>query len=431
MDSILLFIFHFFLTGNYIDYYLFVFIGLWFFIAYFTRFYHIDRISRPAQVFSVSSIQFIIYDISILALYKILDESISNKTLLYNLFLFNLFVLIFKLLAYVLIKFYRAGSRNQRNFVIIGYNDQTQEFKNLLSQRKDYGFRFKGFFSGKEMDKPVHKLDEIDKFLSTQNIDVIFCSLNECSDEEINNIVQIADNHFVNVKFIPDNKQILKRKHVFEYYDYFPVFSPIKSPLDKIENRILKRMFDIVFSLLVVIFILSWLYPLLWIFIKIESQGPAIFVQKRNGINYKVFNCYKFRSMRQNDEADTKQVTKGDSRITKIGLILRQTSLDELPQFINVLKGEMSVVGPRPHMIHENERFRNKVENFMGRHYIKPGITGLAQVKGYRGEIITDDDLINRIKYDLFYIENWSFWLDLKIIIFTIINVFKGDKKAY
>jgi putative colanic acid biosynthesis UDP-glucose lipid carrier transferase len=135
--------------------------------------------------------------------------------------------------------------------------------------------------------------------------------------------------------------------------------------------------------------------------------------------------------MRPNDQAHSKQVSKGDNRITKIGKFIRKTSIDELPQFINVLKGEMSVVGPRPHMIKENERFLARVDKFMGRHYVKPGITGLAQVKGYRGEIITDYDIQNRLKYDLHYIENWSFWLDIKIILFTVLDVIKGDEKAY
>ena len=235
----------------------------------------------------------------------------------------------------------------------------------------------------------------------------------------------------MSVKFIPDNKEILGKQLNIDYFEYFPILSLNKSPLDKPVNKVIKRLFDLVFSSCIIVCFLSWLTPIIGFLIKLESKGPVFFKQKRNGINYELFNCYKYRSMRPNNLADIKQVTKNDSRITRVGKFLRKTSIDELPQFINVFKGEMSVVGPRPHMIKENERFLKRIDKFMGRHYIKPGITGLAQVKGYRGEVKTDDDIINRVKYDLFYIENWSLWLDIKIILFTIFNVFKGDENAY
>jgi len=167
------------------------------------------------------------------------------------------------------------------------------------------------------------------------------------------------------------------------------------------------------------------------IIIKIESTGPIFFKQKRNGLNYLAFDCFKFRSMRPNVMSDEKQVEKNDPRITKAGAFMRKTSIDELPQFFNVLLGDMSVVGPRPHMIQETERFAKKVDKFMVRHFIKPGITGLAQTNGYRGEVETQKDIINRVKYDIFYIENWSLLLDLKIVVMTVYNVIRGEDKAY
>ena len=176
---------------------------------------------------------------------------------------------------------------------------------------------------------------------------------------------------------------------------------------------------------------MSWLTPLLAILIKLESSGPVFFTQKRNGYSYQSFNCIKFRSMILNDKADIIQVSKADERITKIGKIMRQTSMDELPQFLNVLLGDMSVVGPRPHMLSHTEMYARKVDKFMVRHFVKPGITGLAQVSGFRGEIETDKDIIGRVKFDIYYIENWSLFLDLKIIIKTIIKAIKGDEKAY
>ena len=168
----------------------------------------------------------------------------------------------------------------------------------------------------------------------------------------------------------------------------------------------------------------------MFIIIKLESTGPLFFKQKRNGLNGETFNCYKYRSMSQNDNVDDIK-TRQYGRITRIGKFIRKTSIDELPQFYNVFKGEMSVVGPRPHMLSYTELYAKTVNKYMVRHFVKPGITGLAQVKGFRGEVEKQNDIENRVKMDIFYIENWSFLLDLKIVFLTIINVFKGEEKAY
>jgi len=181
------------------------------------------------------------------------------------------------------------------------------------------------------------------------------------------------------------------------------------------------------------VFILSWVTIILFILIKLESKGPLFYKHKRNGINYKEFNCYKFRSLKTTKSVKGTYVKQDDERMTKTGKFLRKTSLDELPQFFNVLKGDMSVVGPRPHMLSYTEDYSKKIDkyNFIFRHNVKPGVTGLAQIKGYRGEIKSDEDIINRIKFDIFYIENWSLLLDIKIILQTIRIAIKGDEKAY
>ena len=194
---------------------------------------------------------------------------------------------------------------------------------------------------------------------------------------------------------------------------------------------IIKRAFDILFSSIVIVFVLSWLTPLIAILIKLESKGPVFFKQSRNGFNYKEFDCYKFRSMMPNEDAHLYQATRGDIRVTKVGKFIRKTSIDELPQFFNVLFGDMSVVGPRPHMVSHTDMYAKKIDKFMVRHFVKPGITGLAQVSGFRGEVESDIDIIGRVKYDIFYIENWSLLLDLKIIAQTFVNAVKGEDKAY
>ena len=221
---------------------------------------------------------------------------------------------------------------------------------------------------------------------------------------------------------------VLKSDQV-DYFGFIPVYKTQFSPLLQEVNSAIKRTFDVFFSVLILVFVLSWLTPFIAILIKLESKGPIFFIQHRNGLGNTLFRCYKFRSMTTNNNKH--QAEKDDKRVTKIGKIIRKTSIDELPQFLNVLKGDMSVVGPRPHMEIHNEDYEKIVDSFQLRHSVKPGITGMAQVRGFRGEIIEDLDIINRIKYDIFYIRHWSFALDIKIIIRTVLNMIKGEEKAY
>ena len=209
-----------------------------------------------------------------------------------------------------------------------------------------------------------------------------------------------------------------------------PIQGHLEFPLENSLNSFFKRSFDVIFSLLIITFCLSWLIPLLAIIIKINSKGPVFFTQKRTGINNKSFFCRKFRTMYINEEADSKQASPDDPRITTAGRFMRKFSLDETPQFFNVLRGYMSVVGPRPHMLSHTEAYSKQVDNYMVRHFVKPGITGLAQVKGYRGEISNSLMLHNRIRLDIFYIRQWNFMMDLRIIFKTFKLVLFGDKNA-
>jgi putative colanic acid biosynthesis UDP-glucose lipid carrier transferase len=209
------------------------------------------------------------------------------------------------------------------------------------------------------------------------------------------------------------------------------MFSIRKEPLEDVSNRIRKRLYDLVVSILVTILILSWMIPLIGLLILLESRGPVFFIQKRSGRNNKPFNCIKFRSMRISKDAHTKQVIKDDKRITRVGKFLRKTNLDEFPQFLNVLFSQMSVVGPRPHMLKHTEDYSKLLDQYMVRQFLKPGITGSAQVNGYRGETRTLDQMQNRVEKDLWYLENWSLWLDTKIIILTACNMIKGEVNAY
>ena len=214
------------------------------------------------------------------------------------------------------------------------------------------------------------------------------------------------------------------------FFGLTQVISHIVSPLDTKFKKTLKRIFDIFFSSILILAFLSWFIPILAILIRIDSRGPIFFIQKRPGRHGKMFPCIKFRSMTVNNSTE-KSASRNDTRITRIGKFIRKTSLDELPQFINVLFGHMSIVGPRPNLTSQNEHYKGVFEDYTKRMYLKPGITGLAQVSGARGGIENDIEMKHRIKYDIFYIRHWSFALDIKIIIRTVLNIFRGEEKAY
>jgi putative colanic acid biosynthesis UDP-glucose lipid carrier transferase len=263
-------------------------------------------------------------------------------------------------------------------------------------------------------------------------INDIYISLSPDKLKDVGSLVAEARNHCIRLKFVPDYSQILNKSASLKSLSDFQVINLTGSAgHENMDDRVVKRLFDIVFSLVVMIFIFSWLYPFLALLIKLESPGPVIFRQGRSGRNNKNFYCYKFRSMRVNDDSNEKQASRNDDRITKIGLILRKTSLDELPQFFNVLLGNMSVVGPRPHMLKHTAHYRELVDQYMVRHYMKPGITGWAQVNGFRGETNEIGLMEKRVEHDIWYMENWSALLDFKIVSLTVLNVLKGEKNAF
>jgi len=405
----------------------------WTVIAYFTAFYEVYRFTKPAEILGKLVKQFILFTLVVIAYFSVVREIITSfKTLLYFIGFSFLYITLFKGLLFYYLKKYRIIlGGNYRNAIIIGYSESAKNLQNLFDTRHDYGYRFKGFFSDKiKNDAVVGNVEDIENFVVQNKIDDIYCVLKELTDEQMKKLVEFADYHQCTIKFIPEADEIYSKNLVVDYYEFFPVLSLKRSPLNELLNKAVKRLFDIVFSLLMIVLVLSWLIPLIAILIKLESRGPVFFKQGRPGLNQNEFFCYKFRSMRMNSKTE-EMTTKNDPRVTKIGSFLRRTSLDEMPQFFNVLFGDMSIVGPRPHLWSHNNEYQKKIKKYNVRLHVRPGITGLAQVKGYRGEIETDEEMINRIKFDVFYIENWSFFLDIKIIALTVINIFKGQEKAY
>jgi len=408
-----------------------VFSALWIISAFITKFYEVYRFTKLIRIISYVFYQLLLFSILVFAFFGAVQSPTPglSRTLVFLLYTF-IIISLFKLTLFYALQSYRLGfGGNFRKTIIIGNDESVTELKEFFLNQKELGYENRMTF---KFNHPSDfNLEECFDFILTRNIDEVYCSANELDESQISRLITFCENNFKILKFISKRGGLLSKKLKTDTYGLSTVQSLREMPLSNDFNTILKRTFDITFSLFIIIFLLSWITPIIGLIIKIESRGPVFFKQTRNGIKFREFTCYKFRSMIENNDADIQQATKNDKRVTKIGKILRKTSLDELPQFFNVLIGNMSVVGPRPHMIRENERYSKSVDKFMVRHFVKPGITGLAQVKGFRGEIETDEDIINRVKYDIYYLENWSLILDLNIVFLTTINFLTGQKKAY
>ncbi|MFP9115048.1 undecaprenyl-phosphate glucose phosphotransferase [Flavobacterium sp. RHBU_3] len=402
-------------------------------IAYFSGFYEVYRYTGIVQVISKLVRQGVLFVLVSIAFFPFAKNTtfVAENLITYTASVLGL-VTLFKIGLFYYLKQYRiATGSNYRNVIIIGHSQQAVKLKDFFETSKDFGYHFKGFFSDRKGQQGITGgTAAVKQYVLDNSIDEVYCSLSEVTDRQLKNLVEFADDNNVTIKFIPDTREIFSKNLRIDHYEMFPVLSLRKTALHEPSAQIVKRLFDIAFSLTVFILLLSWLTPLMALLIKLESRGPVFFKQSRPGLNEKEFFCWKFRSMQINETTE-KSVTKNDPRVTRVGKFIRKTSIDELPQFLNVLRGEMSIVGPRPHLWTQNNLYGQRIKKYMVRLYVKPGITGLAQVRGCRGEIATDVDMINRIKYDVFYIENWSMLLDFKIIVQTVVNIFMGEEKAY
>jgi len=402
---------------------------LWIIVSVFNRFYYIYRYTNFLKIINLLFNQIVLFALSLFCFAGIFPElELEPNTIIKLLMPIAILIVFVKILTYYSIKTFRSYfGGNYRKTIIIGSSIESQNLELFFYKNKQAGYLHKKTFS--DVSKKSI-LDSIN-FVKEQEIDEIYCSTENINDQEVKALIKFCDNNLKTIKFIPNSTKLNSKKLIYETYDSLPILSLRRVPLQDSVNLFFKRLIDIIISLAVIVFVLSWLTPIIALFIKKESDGPVFFKQTRNGINYEEFSCLKFRSMIVNENAHKLQATKGDTRVTKIGAFLRKTSLDEMPQFINVLLGDMSVVGPRPHMIKENDKYYKTVDKYMLRHVIKPGITGLAQVSGYRGEVEKESDIVNRIKFDIYYLENWSILLDVKIILRTILNSIKGEDKAY
>ena len=343
---------------------------------------------------------------------------------------------LWRVLVRMSLKLYRRKGYNFKRIVIVGAGKNGMELYQVMKDDLSYGFNVLGFFDDNialkdALPNYLGNTEEVENYVLKHDIDEVYCTLPGTNDSKIARLLNFAEKHMIRFYIVPEFYRNVKKSMVMEVIESIPLLTIRREPLQSMYNRFLKRAFDLLFSTMVLVTIYPILYVVLGVLIKLSSPGPILFKQKRTGLYGRDFECFKFRTMRVNADADTMQAVKDDPRKTRIGNFLRKSNLDEFPQFVNVFLGDMSVVGPRPHMLKHTEQYSALIDKYMVRHVVKPGVTGWAQVTGYRGETKTLEQMEGRVKRDVWYIENWTFFLDLKIIIVTVLNMFKGEKNAY
>lgn len=412
----------------------------WLLAAAFLGLYDYGTLNKLESTFR-QTIKTIIVHICFFAVFLMYrNQAEFYKTfVLVSIALISVFFTLSRFFLTFVVEFIIDKARLQQKTAIVGYNEMGVKLARYF-EGKQKMYSFEGFFdidgessaySIDEKGRIVGPIDQCIDYAVKNDIREVYSTLLPGEHEKVTELIEVAERNCIRVKFVGEFQPGTYAAHHVEYLDTLPVISLRSEPLQDLSSRLKKRLFDVMVSSLVIIFILSWLVPILAILVKIESKGAAFFRQLRSGKNNEPFWCYKFRSMRENKEGDLLQATKGDKRVTKIGAFLRKTSLDEFPQFWNVFIGDMSIVGPRPHMLKHTEQYSAIINKYMVRQFLKPGITGWAQVNGYRGETKDTELMEKRVEYDIWYMENWSLMLDVKVIFMTVINIFKGEEQAF
>ena len=409
---------------------------LWIFLTSYGDIYAIRRVIKIEnelnRAFLVMFIHFIITSV-IIYFTKLIVFDAQDKFIFYS--IFAVYMIIWKIVSLKLLKLFRKRGFNFRRIVIIGGGPIGDQIRSYLMSDHSFGFNYLGYFDDNPdkcqyKEEVIGSVNDFRDMAESLQIDEVFIALPNYAKKKIFDIIRYCDANTIRIKMIPDFMRYIKAKVQLDFYGSIPIILLHNEPLESFKNRFIKRGFDILFSLFVCIFLLSWLYPLLAILIKLDSKGPVLFKQKRTGLDNKEFYILKFRSMKLNKDSDKVQATKGDKRITSLGAFLRKSNLDEFPQFFNVLIGNMSLIGPRPHMLEHTAQYSALIKGYMVRHLVKPGLTGWAQVNGYRGETNQPGQMEGRVEHDVYYIENWSMLLDQKIFFRTIFNMIHGEENA-
>jgi len=409
----------------------------WIILAFFLRTYA-NSIILNFEDFTKRAIQvFLIWVITILFyLFFSRELVVSRFFIITTTAAFGIGLLINKFIYLGIFKYFKTSGLLVKKIIILGYNETAKKLAAYFEQ-DGLNTQIIGYIEDEENIEELSHYPVLANITDTLqiakdlNAQEIFSTITPEQNNYIYDLMYQSEKECIRFRIVPNLSVFITREVHIEYFGELPILSLRKEPLDDVGNRIKKRALDITVSLFVTIFILSWLIPLVGLLVFLESGTPIFFKQLRTGKDKKPFNCWKFRSMKHNKDADLKQATRNDSRVTFLGRFLRKSSLDEFPQFLNVLKGEMSLVGPRPHMIKHTSDYSKIVDDYMVRQFIKPGITGWAQINGFRGEINNPEQIKMRVNKDLWYLENWTLWLDIKILLLTVYFVFKGDSKAY
>ena len=427
-----------------IEYFMFGILAslLWVVISVYYKIYQLSRLRslRKSVGFLLNTIALHLLLISLsFVSFKIQDTYIFPRLFIMYFYTITFGVLLIVRITYYFgIKYYyRNDQFNVKNVVIIGGGAVAQMLSKAFDKEIEEGSSFKvlGYFDNEvssflPKSMLLGKLDELKRFCLDYSVNEIYYTKPLTDLYEIKDLTTFTDENFMFLRFVPDFTGFQKSKVTISFFNNVPIVEYIQSPLGGFLNQKIKRAFDVVFSLSVIILVYPFVFPIIALLIKLESEGPVLFKQDRPGKGNELFKCYKFRTMRKNNSTE-RQATRNDPRITKIGAFLRKTSLDEFPQFINVLQGRMSIVGLRPNLISQLEFYSKEIEKYRFRHFITPGITGWAQVNGYRGETEQIELMKKRVELDAWYIENWSLGLDFKIIFLTVFKLIVGDKRAY
>ena len=414
---------------------------IWLLIASQNKLYSLVRIdSIDKQIRKIIYTLLLYFGLMFLVI-VVLDFDEISRLWVFYLSLYLLILLVtFRTVFHKTIIAYRQKGGNFRRLIVVGNDKVSATLYNYLEKNMALGYKVDGYFNPTtSYFKPgvtpnmnfLGEAETILTYIKTNNIDEIFWKVGQDDDELLKELIDYCENNLIRFKLIPYfGVPISGRQPNIDSYRGIPVVTLRKEPLQLPLNKLFKRIFDVIFSLLALIVLLPLIFPWVAIAIKLNSKGPIFFKQLRSGENNMQFWCYKFRTMAVNELSDKLQATKNDARITRVGKFLRKSNFDELPQFFNVLRGEMSVVGPRPHMLKHTEDYSKLVSKFLVRHFAKPGITGWAQVTGHRGETNEVSDMQKRVEADIWYVENWSFVLDIRIIFMTVRNMIVGDENA-
>ena len=403
----------------------------WLVVANYTDLYQVNEHSKPKK-----ELQKIVFNcLSYVGIISLIHHYVFQGAS--SMYLVHTSIMVFSLtsiLLHIIIRSHYKNKLSTMRYIVIGGKPSNLAFIkekiwNVYGRKAECAGRF-----GKSQILGTRALggyEQIKAFIKEFPLDKVFYVYSPLKQKEAEEIIGLCRSQFIEFEVIPRELDLLGNSMQLRNYNGLPAFREPTEQLHRIRNKVIKRAFDIIFSLGVILFIFPWLLPLIAITIRLESKGPIFFIQKRTGYWNEPFNFIKFRSMTVNKDSDSKQATKNDSRITKIGAFLRKTSLDEIPQFFNVLFGDMSIVGPRPHMLKHTDIYSELIETYMIRHEVKPGITGWAQVNGWRGPTEQLYKMAKRVEYDVQYLENWTFWLDIKCVFLTVFNVTQGEENAF